>query len=357
MSAKSLYFIPDISGFTSFVKSVEVEHSQHIISELLELIIDADDLKLSIAEVEGDAVFFYKPDVVPNSDDILRQVQKTYIRFHEHLKFYETRRICDCGACTTAVNLSLKFVVHEAPTSMITVKGKEKPFGEDVIRVHRLLKNSIPSKEYLLYTDNLLDGADLIQNDQQWSKSEDGEDEYEGLGLVSYKSIGLAFLKKLITVPSPLNYDNLRNEPFHYSMDIKAAKSRVFELITNMNERHKWNKEASEFKYKKGVVNQVGFKHICIIGDRSIGFETVSNDFGPDKLVYGEKTNQLPLIKEGITYFILEGDETQTKLRIEYHYKRLPIIGWLIKLLFIGRIESGLQESLKLIKEIAEAEG
>ena len=128
----------------------------------MELIIDSDDLKLSVAEVEGDAVFFYKVEDVPKANDILEQIQKTYVRFHEQLKLYETRRICDCGACSTAANLSLKFIVHEADLSMITVKGKEKPFGEDVIRIHRLLKNSIAEKEYLLYTENMLDKAELI---------------------------------------------------------------------------------------------------------------------------------------------------------------------------------------------------
>ncbi len=38
---KALFFIPDISGFTNFVNNTELEHSIHIISELLELLIDS----------------------------------------------------------------------------------------------------------------------------------------------------------------------------------------------------------------------------------------------------------------------------------------------------------------------------
>lgn len=52
----SLLFIPDISGFTKFVTAVEIDHSQHIIAELLEIIIDSNELGLTISEIEGDAV-------------------------------------------------------------------------------------------------------------------------------------------------------------------------------------------------------------------------------------------------------------------------------------------------------------
>ena len=56
---KSLLFIPDITGFTEFVNNTEIEHGQHIISELLEKIIDSNELSMEISEVEGDAVLFY----------------------------------------------------------------------------------------------------------------------------------------------------------------------------------------------------------------------------------------------------------------------------------------------------------
>ncbi len=40
-SAKqAIYFIPDISGFSQFVENTAIEHSIHIISELLEILLD-----------------------------------------------------------------------------------------------------------------------------------------------------------------------------------------------------------------------------------------------------------------------------------------------------------------------------
>jgi len=58
--AQSLLFIPDISGFTHFIQNTEAEHSQHVISELLEVLINANTQNLKLAEVEGDALFFIK---------------------------------------------------------------------------------------------------------------------------------------------------------------------------------------------------------------------------------------------------------------------------------------------------------
>lgn len=66
--AKSLLFIPDISGFTKFVQTTEVEHSQHVIAELLEVLIEANTLNLELAEIEGDALFFYKEAEMPLMD-------------------------------------------------------------------------------------------------------------------------------------------------------------------------------------------------------------------------------------------------------------------------------------------------
>lgn len=50
-------FIPDITGFTRFISDRDFEHGQHIMAELLEVLIEANDLNLTVNEVEGDAVF------------------------------------------------------------------------------------------------------------------------------------------------------------------------------------------------------------------------------------------------------------------------------------------------------------
>ncbi len=57
---------------------------------------------------------------------------------------------CVCDACTTIGNLRLKQVVHFGEVSIEPIQGFEKLFGFDVIVVHRMLKNRLSSKEYLM---------------------------------------------------------------------------------------------------------------------------------------------------------------------------------------------------------------
>jgi hypothetical protein len=50
-------WLADISGYTSFVAGTELEHSQDILSELLEVILTRIKPHLTIHKIEGDAVF------------------------------------------------------------------------------------------------------------------------------------------------------------------------------------------------------------------------------------------------------------------------------------------------------------
>jgi hypothetical protein len=141
----TLLFIPDISGFTNFVNANEIQHSRHIIEELLEVLIDANEMDLQISEIEGDAILFYRQGAQPTAAEILAQVQRMYVRFHAHLRKYDTHRICQCGACSTASGLALKFVLHYGDLATKRVKEFSKLFGKDLIVAHRLMKNDISS--------------------------------------------------------------------------------------------------------------------------------------------------------------------------------------------------------------------
>ena len=161
---KSLLFLPDISGFTEFVQSTEIEHSQHVISELLEVLIEANTQDLQLAEIEGDALFFYKEEEVPSLEKLLAQVETMFTAFYGHLKLLEKNRVCPCNACHSAANLQLKIIAHTAQLQFISVQDKRKPFGSQVIEVHRLMKNSVDSDNYVLLSKELADDILLQKN-------------------------------------------------------------------------------------------------------------------------------------------------------------------------------------------------
>lgn len=153
-SSKSVIFIPDISGFSKFVNDIEILHGREITAELLEEIISSDELDLEISEVEGDAVLFYKMGEPIPIYEIYNQAVKTLHKFHQKKDEVQQKKICKCNACKSVKNLSLKFIVHFDNVELINIKQFKKLYGKGVILAHRLLKNNLEEKEYILFTDN-----------------------------------------------------------------------------------------------------------------------------------------------------------------------------------------------------------
>ena len=232
----ALIFIPDISGFTHFVSEAESNHAQHIVEELLETIIDANEINLEVSEVEGDAILFYRFGTAPTAAELLAQVQKMFVRFHGHLKKYETHRICNCGACRTAHNLSLKFVTHYGEITMNTVKQYRKLFGKDVIVSHRLLKNAIEDSEYVLITHPLVQACPQWVDIEtaSWTPLQEGNEVYDS-GPVQYCYLSLAPL--LQHVPDPVVEDysvpGVKMHLVHVDYVIEAPMETVFNVVSD----------------------------------------------------------------------------------------------------------------------------
>ena len=328
---KSLLFIPDITGFTEFVHRTEIEHSQHIISELLEQIIDSNEIGLEVSEIEGDAVLFYKPDDSPGLNEVYNQAKKIFLQFHSHLKLYDSQRICQCGACSTASRLSLKFVVHSAEIGFTTVKNKKKPFGSDIVLLHRLLKNNIDHDEYILFTDQYLEDNKTAKSELSSLNFEEGFSEYESIGLVKYSYVSLKDLYVEVPEPPPVVLPEKMKDPIVHEHTFDLSLMEAYEYLSNFDLKKQWNEGITDFKYDKGKVNRVGTKHICVFEKGTAEFESVTNDFGEGNLVYGEKLKNFPLARDITFYFILSPVEDKTKIRTEIHYKPFPLVGWLLK--------------------------
>ncbi len=324
--AESLLFVPDISGFTEFVNNTEVEHSKHIIAELLELIIDSDELGLTVAEIEGDAVLFYKEGEVASLVDLAKQAESMFVNFHAHLRKYESHRICECGACRTAHKLTLKVVAHCGPIEFLKVKGFNKPYGSDLILVHRLLKNDVPNSEYLLVSKYLADREGNIESVPEWVKLEEGESAYETIGPVRYLYAGLEELHSRVPEPEPAPHFALIAEPIVVEGEVEVDADTLFRVVGDFSERLSWNDEVDEFLFDPAEINRVGTKHQCIIDGKSIDFETVTADFGEDKLVYGERIEKPPIVEDAAFFYVLSPGGDRTHLRIEGHYhpRRFP---------------------------------
>jgi hypothetical protein len=357
--APSLLFIPDISGFTKFVNDTEVAHGRHVIAELLELIIESDQLGMTLAELEGDAVFFYRDGPIPDFKTLVGQAQRTFGAFHAHIKEYETKRICDCGACGSVHRLSLKMVAHAGPIELISVRGFQKPYGSDVIVAHRLLKNDVEDSEYLLVTESALGGAEEDLEAPAWSPIRQGALTIEDLGEVGYRYVMLGPLKEFIPEPPPPRSFPKSDRPLQRETHIDLPPAELFELVSNLDLRRRWNHDVDDLRYEPRRVNRVGTKHFCVIGGDLIEFETVTDDFGEGRRVYGEHIPDNPFVDDFACYYIVTSEGEGSRLRVEVHYRAKPfprtVLAWLFRFRF-GRLIPRIVEAIKETAEGPEAE-
>jgi hypothetical protein len=362
--ASSLLFIPDISGFSDFVNRTEVSHSQHVVAELLELIIDSDELGLTVSEVEGDAVLFHKKGEVPPLDAIVHQASLLFQAFHARLRDFETRRICDCGACSTAHTLSLKIIAHSGPIEILEVKRFQKPFGPEVILAHRLLKNDLESHEYLLVTGAMLeaqgveaDGSMPDAASPPWGDWATGSSTYDDLGPVPYRYLSLSpLLERIPEPPLPTAATRSKN-PLIRDTFVNRPLPELFELVSNFDSRLLWNTSVDDLRYEADRLNRVGTRHQCVIGGDLIEFETVTDDFGEGRVAYGERLLDPPLVKELSVFYVMETEGDGTRLRMEVHYLPRAFPGSLLAPFFRFSFGRRLPVTLKAIKEVAESTG
>jgi Protein of unknown function (DUF2652) len=198
MENQALIFIPDISGFTKFVTDCKIDHSNHIISNLINIILNSNLLELKVSEIEGDAVLFYSKGTPPTKEEIIQQSKRMFINFHTNLKAMESNFFCKCGSCTTASDLTIKFIAHYGVCKEVPIHNSTKLIGSDVILAHRLLKNNVPESEYILLSEKYLKSqqSELII-EEDWVDIESNIENVEDFGEIRTKYIPLSPLKRL----------------------------------------------------------------------------------------------------------------------------------------------------------------
>jgi len=352
--AKSLLFLPDISGFTNFVSHTEISHSQHIIAELLEVLIDANDLDLDLAEIEGDALFFYKEGKLPSFSALAKQVEHMFLAFHNHLQLYDHQRICDCGACQSAAQLELKFFAHAGDIQFVEIKAFKKPHGKEVIVVHRLMKNGVPIHEYLLVSN------DLSQEMESWNEASaytfmSGQEKYDA-GEIRYQFSDLQPLRERLNELPQYTGDSDSIDPILIQGEVDVPPKDLLEIVSNLKYRHLWNTDADKILFQEDRVNRKGAEHVCVINGREVVLETIGKPSEKNKLVYGEKTKDFPLMKQFVNYFVIEPKDAGSLLTIEGHLSAKNILGSIMKPIFKRKLKGNFEQVFGKLKAVAESD-
>ena len=194
MSKQFGYFvIADISGYTNFLTSNELEHAQGILGEITNLLIRELSQPFRFIELEGDAVFVFAPEsLVENGERLVDIIEACYAAFRLLQAQMISNTNCTCAACVAIKDLDLKCVAHfgeylpqEAPTGV-------KLLGPDIILTHRLLKNSVIEKTgipaYAFVTEAFVNKLGDADHNQLTVRH---VEEYESLGAVDGRVIDL----------------------------------------------------------------------------------------------------------------------------------------------------------------------
>jgi hypothetical protein len=175
--------VVDISGYTRFIteRSLALEHAEQIVTDLLDSVLDQSRHPLILNKLEGDAALMYAeidPVDAEAGRDMLAQVRSFFPAFRQRVAALSAlRRNCNCDACSNITALGLKAFVHTGEILLKKVRQLDELAGEPVILLHRLMKNSVPTKEYVLLTDATAEHAGLDRS------SLAGHDEdVEGMG-------------------------------------------------------------------------------------------------------------------------------------------------------------------------------
>jgi hypothetical protein len=342
MDTRGLLFIPDISGFTRFVTESEINHSRLIIQELLELLISANQIGLEVSEIEGDAILFYKFGEVPKLEAIYQQVKKMFCEFHENLLAYDQRKYCQCKACTSAADLSLKVITHYGEFTEYNVRNFIKLIGKDVIVAHQLLKNDIDQHEYWLVTQELLHDQ-LPQDFTAGMKWDDSVKKTE-VGEIHFHYTPLSQLKKgLADTRLPRLNLSGKKKIYSVSREYETDIITLFHATGSFECRHRWWEGVKKIEVLNHFLPRVGMRSRWTLENGETVFYSSSYSYTDTKIEFSETDEK----GNRIYYFTLVYKEAKkTELSIDIYQTG----NWITQLLneFSGhqKIDSKIQKSL-----------
>jgi uncharacterized protein YndB with AHSA1/START domain len=267
---RACFLIADISGYTSYLAGVELEHAQDIIADLMENVVRCLRPPFRLAKFEGDAAFLFSPGDKIDGSLLQDAIESAYFTFRKRLRNIDQATSCKCKACHGMQQLDLKFVVHHGEFIKQRMAGREELAGRDVILVHRLLKNAaierLGNHAYVLFSDDCIRAMDIDPGSRHLVKHEETIDIIGALtcwlhDLESAWSDEKDRRRHLVT----------RKQAVHViEFDIAALRPQVWEYFTVPGQRPKWRGADEVRESVSGARRGVGTTNHCMHGPHTI---------------------------------------------------------------------------------------
>ena len=269
------FLIADISGYTSFLAGVELDHAHDIIADVMDTVVRRLRPPFRLAKFEGDAAFFYAVADKIDGSVLQDAIELAYFAYRKRLRNIKQASSCECKACSRMQSLDLKFVSHHGEFIKHRMAGREELAGRDVIVIHRLLKNAVNERlgghAYALYSDACIQAMDIDPVAQGLVEHR------ESIDIIGDMKCWVRDLEQAWVQES----DRQRNEVTHdkaisvIEFDIAAPRPTVWEYFTQPSLRPKWRgadevREASE-SGRRGV----GTTNHCMHGAHTIIEEVI----------------------------------------------------------------------------------
>ena len=310
--------IADISGYTSYLAGVELDHAQDILADLMGVVVGAFRPTFRLAKLEGDAAFVYVATATVDGSALQDQIEGCYFAFRRRLRDIKQASSCECNACILIPHLNLKLVAHHGTIARQRMAGLEELVGSDVVVVHRLLKNSVEAAlgvdAYALYTDACLRAMGVT--DPAALGLREHRETYEFIGEVvgwvrDLEAAWIAEQTQAQVVVGP------KDAIWEYSRLLPGPPELVWDYLTSPIRRLKWQAGATAIEQvnvsgRRGV----GTTNHCIHGKSAIVEEII--DWRPPMSLTMRFQVPQPGIPKVTMSEILEpaGDATRLTVRV-----------------------------------------
>lgn len=348
MATEGTFVLADIGGYTKFLTGVGIQHAKETIEHLLNRLIDRKDKRWKVANVMGDCVFFYSETPAPAADTF-RLLRGLHEEFQDAQLDIASGSTCRCGACDRTEDLSLKFVVHAGEYGVQDIGGRKELIGQEIIVATRLLKNSVPAREYVIATpaaEGVAQAAGV--------PTQKGRDELESIGPMEYTYVDLGPARDAYQ-KSKAFYVTPQQSRLTVVGEINAPASVVWEALTQLDKRRLWQVTISKMEHIQGENDAVGAVHSCVHGSKKIVHSTIAIDH--ETMQQTERTWISPPIMKDV-YFTLQAiplseHKTRAELRAIFA-PNYPVVSALLRPVFIRLMKSDITKDMAGLKELCE---